>query len=75
MVWLDPDAVTLDVTEFEQRVHDGTPAALTEAIALYGGDLLDGLAVQGPPFEDWLLGEREGLHELALGALARLLAH
>jgi hypothetical protein len=42
MVWLDPDAVTLDVTEFEQRVHDGTPAALTEAIALYGGDLLDG---------------------------------
>ncbi len=75
MVSLDPGAVSLDVVEFEQRVHEGTPAALAEAIALYRGDLLEGLTIQERPFEDWLLGERERLHEMALGALARLLAH
>ena len=70
MVSLDPGAVSLDVVEFEQRVHEGTPAALAEAIALYRGDLLEGLTIQERPFEDWLLGERERLHEMALGALA-----
>ena len=75
MVSLDPSAVTLDVAEFEQRVHEGTPAALAEAAALYRGNLLEGLTVQEQPFEDWLLGERERLHEMALGALARLLTH
>jgi len=75
MVSLDPDAVTVDVVEFEKRVNEGAPAALAQAISLYRGDLLDGLTVQEPPFEDWLLGERERLHETALGALARLLGH
>src|SRR5262245_34224858 len=75
VVSLDPAAVTLDVAEFEKRVNEGTPAALAQAISLYRGDLLDGLAVQEPSFEDWLLGERERLHEMALGALAKLLAH
>src|SRR5215510_13764289 len=75
VVSLDPKAVTLDVLEFEKRVNEGTPAALARAISLYRGDLLDGLTVQEPPFEDWLLGERERLHEMALGATGRLLAH
>jgi class 3 adenylate cyclase len=74
-VSLDPGAVTVDVGEFEQRVTEGTPSALADATALYRGDLLEGLTVQEPPFEDWLLGERERLHEVALGALARLLTH
>src|SRR5262249_52835426 len=42
---------------------------------LYRGDLLDSLAVQEASFEDWLLGQRERLHEMAVRALARLLAH
>ena len=46
-----------------------------EALGLYEGDFLDGLAVQEPPFEDWLQRERERLREMALQALARLLAH
>src|SRR5262245_12593204 len=75
VVSIDPEAVTLDVVEFERRVNEGTPAALAQAISVYRGDLLDGLTVQEPPFEDWLLGERERLHEMAIGALARLLAH
>src|SRR5262245_13720982 len=75
MVSLGHDAVSVDVAEFERRVAEGTPSALADAARLYRGDLLEGLAVQEPPFEDWLLGQRERLHELALRALARLLAH
>jgi DNA-binding SARP family transcriptional activator/tetratricopeptide (TPR) repeat protein len=71
----DPAAVTVDVTEFERRASESTPAALAEAAALYQGALLEGLAVQEPVFEDWLLTQRERLHEMALGALNRLLAH
>jgi DNA-binding SARP family transcriptional activator/tetratricopeptide (TPR) repeat protein len=73
-VFLDPAALTVDVAEFERRVAEGTPAALADAVALYQGALLEGLTVQEPPFEDWLLAQRERLHEVALGTLARLLA-
>jgi DNA-binding SARP family transcriptional activator len=74
-VALEPGAVTVDVVEFEQRVAEGTPAALAEAAALYRGDLLDGLTIQEPPFEEWLLSQRERLREVALDALARLFTH
>ena len=74
-VSLDPGAVTVDVGEFERRVAEASPSALAEAAAFYQGDLLEGLTVQEPPFEDWLLSQRERLHEVALRALARLLAH
>jgi DNA-binding SARP family transcriptional activator/tetratricopeptide (TPR) repeat protein len=74
-VSLDGDAVTVDVREFEQRASEGTPSALAEAAALYQGEFLEGLAVQEQPFEDWLLGHRERLREIALNCLAGLLAH
>src|SRR4029453_489313 len=74
MVSLGADAVTVDVVEFERRVAEGTSAALADATALYRGDLLEGLTVQESPFEDWLLGQRERLHETALRALTRPLA-
>jgi len=73
---LDPSAVEVDVAAFERGVADGTPAALAAAVPLYRGDLLAGLSVEGTgDFEEWLLGERERLRELALEGLARLLAH
>jgi DNA-binding SARP family transcriptional activator len=75
MVACDPAAVAVDVSEFEQRASEATPAALAEAAALYQGALLEGLTVQEPLFEDWLLAQRERLHEMALVALNRLLAH
>jgi len=75
LISVDPGTVSLDVLEFERCVQEGTPQALAEAVTLYRGDLLEGLTVQEPPFEDWLRGERERLHEMALGALARLLDH
>jgi DNA-binding SARP family transcriptional activator/tetratricopeptide (TPR) repeat protein len=74
-VSLDPGAVAVDVVEFERRVAEGGPSALADAAALYQGDLLEGLTVQEAPFEDWLLAQRERLHEVALRALVRLFAH
>ena len=72
---LNPAAVDVDVSRFERRLADGTPAALAEAVTLYQGDLLQGLAVEEPLFEEWLMLERERLREAALEGLARLLAH
>jgi DNA-binding SARP family transcriptional activator/predicted ATPase len=72
-VALNPSAVDVDVVEFERAVADGTPTALERATVLYRGELLEGLAIQEASFEEWLLAERERLHELALEALAKLL--
>jgi DNA-binding SARP family transcriptional activator len=74
-VALDVAALDVDVASFERLVRQGTPQALHQAAELYRGDLLAGLAVATPPFEEWLTAERERLRELALEALARLLAH
>jgi DNA-binding SARP family transcriptional activator len=75
LVTFSPASVDVDVAQFEALVRDGRPEALERAAALYQGDLLDGLGVSEPPFEEWLLTERERLRELALEALARLLVH
>jgi DNA-binding SARP family transcriptional activator/tetratricopeptide (TPR) repeat protein len=72
---LEPTAVDTDTAGFERLAGEGTPEALARAAQLYTGDLLSGFALDEPPFEEWLLGERERLRELAVEALARLLAH
>src|SRR5213594_395474 len=74
-VALNPASVDVDVVEFERQVAEGTPAALERAATLYRGELLEGLALQEAPFEEWLLAERERLRELVLEALAKLLRH
>jgi DNA-binding SARP family transcriptional activator/tetratricopeptide (TPR) repeat protein len=73
-VTLEAKAVRADVATFTSLVARGTRDALEEAAGLYRGDLLDGLVIAAEPFEDWLLAERERLRELALEALASLLA-
>src|SRR4029434_3664613 len=73
-VRLDPGAVSTDVNAFERLLSAGTPESLEQAIALYRGDLLDGISVRDEAFEDWLLVERQRLRRLAEGALAALLA-
>jgi TolB-like protein len=74
-VSLDADAVDVDVAEFEHLIDDGTPRALERAVELYRGDLLDGIGVHDPAFEDWLRDERQRLHECACEALSKLLDH
>ena len=72
---LIPSAVEVDAATFECAEKEGTPEALERAASLYRGDLLSGFALEEPPFEEWLLGERERLREVALEGLARLLTH
>src|SRR5262245_28312446 len=72
-VRLDPTAVTSDTAAFERLVSEGTADALERATALYRGDLLDGIGIRDPAFEDWLLVERQRLRNLVEDALARLL--
>ncbi len=70
---LDRAAVAVDVQEFEQLIGEGTPDAVARATTLYRGDLLDGLDVRDPAFEEWLLLERQRLRDLAREGLAILL--
>ncbi len=72
---LDPGALDVDVLHFEALAVEATPGALDEAAALYRGDLLDGIPVRDPEFEDWLAAERARLRDVALGVFARLLDH
>jgi DNA-binding SARP family transcriptional activator len=68
-------AIRVDVDVLKQLVSETTPEALVQATALYRGDFLEGFSVREPRFEEWLITERELLRELALEALAKLLAH
>ena len=74
-VALDQRTVVVDVAAFEEAVAAASPEGFARAASLYQGDLLAGLPVAEPPFEEWLLTQRERLRELAVEALARLLAH
>src|SRR5262249_7830157 len=74
-VALDPQSVWVDAAEFEAGGGGGEPGAVQRGAALYRGDLRDGLDVDEPVFEEWRTVERERLRELALEALAKLLAH
>ena len=73
-IGLDADAVEVDAVTFEKLVAAGTREALEQASALYRGDLLEGISVHDPPFEEWLFYERQRLRDLALRAFEQLLA-
>src|SRR5262245_22788298 len=73
-IGLVAEAVDVDVVAFERLAGAGEVGTLAGAVDLYRGDFLAGFAFRGTLFEDWLMAERERLRELALEALARLLA-
>jgi DNA-binding SARP family transcriptional activator len=71
---LNPDRVEVDVAVFEELANQSTRKALERAAALYTGDLLVGLTLREPPFEDWLRAERTRLRERVLHVLRRILS-
>ena len=71
---LVPEAFSIDVSRFEELLHDGAPEALEQAAAIYEGDLLDDITVRNGAFEDWLLVERQRLRRLAEEILTELLS-
>jgi DNA-binding SARP family transcriptional activator len=67
------DAATVDVQEFERLAREETPSAIAAASALYRGDLAEGLDGLDQAFDEWLLNERQRLHDLARQVLSKLL--
>ena len=74
LVGLASEGAWVDAVEFERAARANDAASLERAASLYVGDLLHGFQVDAEPFDEWLRAERERLRELALDALARLLA-
>lgn len=72
-VALDVAAVTVDADALDRLASDGSAEAIEQAAALCRGELLDGLAPQDGPFEEWLLTQRERLREITLQVLSALL--
>ena len=72
-VGLAKDSLKLDVHDFERAVRIGRRDTLDDAFRLYRGEFLEGLEVREPGFEEWMLGQRYRLSELAVDAFARLL--
>ena len=69
-VALSPHVIRSDVEAFEDALEAGR---LEEAVAEYGGPLLDGFYVSdAPEFERWVDGERDRLARACSGALERL---
>jgi DNA-binding SARP family transcriptional activator len=57
---------------FEALIHEGSREALSAAVDLYRGPLIDDVSVSEEAWSEWLTAERGRLLELALGALTRL---
>ena len=62
----------IDVLEFERSSANGAAEGLERAAELYRGELLAGIVVNEPSFEEWLVAERERLRERIIEVLARL---
>jgi DNA-binding SARP family transcriptional activator len=74
-VALHPPEGAIDVAQFACHLAAGHIEALRHAVDLYTGDLLDGLDLRAPAFDNWLATERQHLRERVLNALERLLDH
>lgn len=70
---LDAQHVSCDVVDFESGVANGSEESLTQAIAIYTGDFLEGFELDEDRYDQWVLGERDRLHRMALRAHNQLL--
>jgi DNA-binding SARP family transcriptional activator/tetratricopeptide (TPR) repeat protein len=74
-VALKPEAVEVDVREFETLISRPEAAGLHRAVQLYRDDFLAGFTVRGcPDYENWLASVRDELRQLLARALQRLVA-
>ncbi len=65
-------SVTCDVPELESLININTETSLKQAIELYRGDFLEGFSINEERFDQFVVGERDRLHRLALRAHAQL---
>jgi TolB-like protein/DNA-binding SARP family transcriptional activator/Flp pilus assembly protein TadD len=69
---LDPEAVEVDAVLFERLAASEAADDLRHATRLYGGELLDGLAIRDSAFEEWLRRERQRSADLAVVTLKKV---
>jgi DNA-binding SARP family transcriptional activator/tetratricopeptide (TPR) repeat protein len=74
-VTLEPDAVRVDVREFERLIARPDAASLERAVELYRDDFLAGFVVRGcPDFEEWQESVADELRQSLARGLQRLVA-
>lgn len=66
LLGLNESIVECDAAAFETLVATGTEEALAKAAEIYRGDFLDGFSINEERFDQWVLGERDRLHRMAL---------
>jgi len=72
LIGLAPDAVQVDVEEFETGLRTHSVPELEKALANYTGPFLDGLYLGSNGFDDWVASERDRLLSRALEAFEKL---
>ncbi|MFK7915476.1 MAG: BTAD domain-containing putative transcriptional regulator [Pseudomonadales bacterium] len=70
---LERSVVDSDIDRFRAWRKAADDASLEQALALYRGDLLDGLQIRSQVFDEWLLLEREALRRDALTGFDQLM--
>lgn len=78
-VSLDLSDALVDAVEIERVIKAGvsraTPERLSEACDLFGGDLLEGVEIDGnPEFAGWLIAQRQRCREMNLALLRELVS-
>src|SRR5260221_9458094 len=73
LLGVDETLVEVDASAFESLVASGSESALLEASRLYRGDFLDGFMLNEERFDQWVLGDRDRLHRMALRAHMQLI--
>ena len=72
LIGLGPDAVRVDVEEFEAGLAARSAPDLEMALAHYTGPFLDGFYLGSDAFDDWAASERDRLLSRALESFERL---
>ncbi|WP_201415030.1 BTAD domain-containing putative transcriptional regulator [Mesorhizobium sp. J8] len=72
MIGIRPNAVWVDVGDFEAGLSGRSALELEHTLALCTGPFLDGFYLGSNAFDDWAALERERLLNRALGSLERL---
>ena len=67
------DAFTIDVADFKRLAKAEAVDSLEQALELYQGEFLEGLALNEPVFEEWLSEIRRELSDTALHVMLKLL--
>ena len=73
-IGIDAKSCAVDVIEFEELSGSSDPEGLRRSLAAYGGDLLTGINVREPVFEEWLLPARARLRQSACGVADALVS-